>query len=178
MKKSKRKFPKLLVMTALMFIFTQWGWAKRVQVTFHEVKDNLIIALDENQDGFKEFYVVKLLAPINKKLFVDDKYKVDVKKGVLVLVGKKHTLVLTVDKKIIQTAFKQRGTYYILVNGIASGKAIERIRVKELLESDLIEKVFEEGEASNGRITLERIAVSPLYKENRQFFMEEYLEKA
>jgi len=163
-----KMFKNPIAIVAILLLFSQFGMAKKTQVSFHEIKDNLIIALDEDENGvFNEFYVVKLLSPLNKELFKDGKYKVSLKKGVLVLVGDKHTLILTVDKSVIQVAFKQRGTYYIWVNGIAHGKAAQGTTVKEVLNSGLIDKVFNEAQsASNDNINLTLIARNEKYEEN------------
>jgi len=170
MRYSHIRFLKITIAAVAIFLLsTNLSWGKKTKVTFHEVKDNLIVALDENDQGvFNEFYVVKLLAPLNKNLFKNDKYKVSVKKGVLVLVGKRHTLILTVDKAVIQTAFKQRGTYYILVNGIAHGKASGGTTVDEIIRSGLIDKVFKEKQASDGNITLTLVAKHEKFEENEQ----------
>ncbi len=132
----------LLVLVAVMFQFhLVWG---KPHVNFHVKGNNLIVAVNEARDGtFTDFYVVKLISPLSSSLFTDGKYKIMLKKGVLVLVGKKNTLILSPDKSVLQTAFKQRRTYYILVNGIAKGNAPNPITAEDVFNSMETNKPFE-----------------------------------
>jgi hypothetical protein len=134
------------IFMALLFaaVFFSVSKAKSYQLTFHENGDNLVVALDETPEGlFKEFYLIKLISPINKSIFQDGKYKITVKEKFIMLSGKTRTIVLTTDKSIIQRAFKQK-IYFILVNGIASGEAPDFISAEEIMDAEILNKPFEQ----------------------------------
>ncbi len=158
------------IVVLLFFIATPMtSWGKSYDVSFHEEGNNLVIAFDETPEAlFSEFYFVKLISPLNKSLFVDGKYKVSVKKGVLVLASKERTLILTTDKSVIQTAFRQKGTYYILVNAIASGRSDGLISAEDIIYSVRTNKPFEQefDEINLGEFQLKLVSRNKNYFEN------------
>ena len=158
-----------LVLVLILFTSAHKVFAKSYEVNFYESGSHLVVALDQSPEAmFNEFYYIKLISPLNKNLFEDGKYKISVKKGVLVLKGKKRTLILTTDKSVIQTAFRQKGVYYILVNGISKGTAIGELTAEDVIYSVEMNKPFEQDlkEIDLGEFKLEVISRNKKYFEN------------
>jgi hypothetical protein len=153
----------------ILFASAHKVFGKSYEVNFYESGSNLVIALDQSPEGmFTEFYYIKLISPLNKSLFEDGKYKISVKKGVLVMKSKKRTLILTTDKSVIQTAFRQKGVYYILVNGISKGNAVEQVTAEDVIYSVNMSNPFEQEtkEIDLGAFRLEIISRNKNYFEN------------
>ncbi len=164
-------FLKLVKRSTLVLLLFSFGfsYAKSYEVKFYEKSNDLVISLDENPDGlFSEFYLIKLISPLNKSIFKDGKYKIKITDGVLILKSKEKTLILTTDKKVIQTGFRQRGVFYIWVNAIAKGESLEPIMADDVFYKEISEKPFEkDGSVLDlGEFKLEIISKNERYLEN------------
>ncbi len=125
----------------IFFLGFQSLQAKKHEVHFHQSGNELLITLNEAEDGtVGEFYYIQSENPLPSRLLVDGQYKISVTNNVLFLKGKQQTLIFCVNQDIVQAAFRQAKVFYLLVNGIVYGKLKEPLKPQELMAKFLFLK--------------------------------------
>jgi len=110
------------------------AWAKTF-VRFYKSGENLLITLDENEDGtVTDFYYIVPSGDIPYDVLLEGKYRIVPKENFVVFNGKKVKLIFTTDVTIVQAAFRQK-LYYILADGIFRGHLEEPMEVQTLLKA-------------------------------------------
>ncbi len=121
--------------TLLAFFAVQKISAKKYNVRFHQNRSELIISLDENEDGtISRFYYVQSNTPLSKRVLKDGKYSITLKgHKALILRGEGQMLIFTVSTDYIQAVFRQK-TFNFLVNGIVYGTCKKPVSFVDLLK--------------------------------------------
>jgi len=162
-----------MIFTMLMApVWGEKGIKKRVNVKFYQEGRHIIITINEDENGkFKEFFVVKLIKPVNNDILKNNRYKMIYKNHFLIFVNKYKKLIFTIDKAYTQKVFKQKRISIILVNGIAHGTSDHPITLQDILgDPELLDTVFEteQTQFTKNGITVELIEKNPDYEENKK----------
>ncbi len=132
----KRFTLKLIRILWLLIFFLEFQalHAKKHQVHFHQSGNELLITLNETEEGMVgKFYYIQSENPLPQRLLKDGQYKISVTNNLLFLKSKERTLIFCVNQDIVQAAFRQAKVIYLLVNGIVYGELKEPVSPQELM---------------------------------------------